>query len=123
MFLLRYVRSKKENVVVVVLCFYLDAYNNWSHLLLPTSELQCRVLAKLSTAQEQYQVWQKGLETGDGKIPSAKALKEIIKQQGEAVETPAKYNTGQTALRPLIQIESKYGQVTNYNLRFKDHRI
>ena len=39
------------------------------------------------------------------------------------METPAKYDLGQPVSRPLIQIESKYGQVTNYNLRFKDHRI
>ncbi len=102
----------------------LKGVTNWSLIPLPTSELQCRVLAKLSTAQEQYQVWQQGLEkVENGKIPSAKALESIIKEQGEAMETPAKYDLGQPVSRPLIQIESKYGQVTNYNLRFKDHRI
>lgn len=102
----------------------LKTVTNWSQFPLPTSELQCRVLAKLETAQEQFEVWQQGLEkVENGKIPSAQALDEIIKQQGEAVETSAKYDTGQPVLRPLIQIESKYGQVTNYNLKFKDHRI
>ena len=101
----------------------LKSVTNWSHLPLPTSELQCRILAKLPTAQEQYQVWQKGLEMVDGKIPSAKALESIIKEQGETVETPVEYDTGQPVLPPLIQIESKYGQITNYNLRFFDHRI
>ena len=91
---------------------------------LPTSERQCRVLAQLETAQEQFEVWQQGLEKVDnGKIPSPKDLENIIKEQGEAVETPVEYVTGQPVLRPLIQIESKYGQITNYNLRFKDHRI
>ncbi|MGK7949125.1 MAG: hypothetical protein AB4368_10055 [Xenococcaceae cyanobacterium] len=91
---------------------------------LPTSERQCRVLAQLETASEQFEVWQQGLKkVENGKIPSPKDLETIIKQQGEPVDKSVKDDVVQPVSRPLIQIESKYGQITNYSLRFKDHRI
>ena len=103
----------------------LKSVTHGSHFFpLPTSERQCRVLAQLETAEEQFVVWQQGLEkVENGKIPSPKDLEKIVKERGEAVETSAKYDVGQPVVQPLIQIESKYGQVTNYNLRFKDQRI
>jgi len=49
--------------------------------ILPTRESQCRPMAKL-LPEQQREVWSQALEKSNGKIPSAKIVKEIANQIG-----------------------------------------
>ena len=49
--------------------------------ILPTKESQCRPLAKLPPSR-QREVWRTAVEKAKGKVPSAKIVKEIVKQNG-----------------------------------------
>ncbi len=61
-----------------------------STLVLPTTEFQCRPLAKLPPEQ-QRQVWRTAVEKAKGKVPSARIVKEIVnkdKSQPNIEENP-----------------------------------
>ena len=47
--------------------------------MLPTKESQCRPLAKLPPKQ-QREVWRTAVERANGKVPSARIVKEIVNQ-------------------------------------------
>ena len=94
---------------------------NWSPLPLPTSELQCRVLAKLEP-EKQVEVWKKGLEERDGKIPSAKALEKIVEAQKKPVGTTTKYDLGAEVPSCPIKIKYKKGHPIEYSLNFVDEK-
>ncbi|NJL51076.1 MAG: hypothetical protein HC930_00635 [Hydrococcus sp. SU_1_0] len=52
-------------------------------------ESQCRPLAKLSP-ERQREVWRNAVERSEGKVPSARIVKEIIHQSGSDLDIKAK---------------------------------
>jgi hypothetical protein len=57
--------------------------------ILPTKESQCRPLAKLSP-ERQREVWRNAVERSEGKVPSARIVKEMIHQSSSDVDIKAK---------------------------------
>ncbi len=95
--------------------------NHGSHLILPTSERQCRILAQLETAHQQAEVWSEAVEASEGNIPKLKTLEKIVKQKKKPMETPVKYQvTNQEVPKYPIEIKYKAGQPIEYSLKFKD---
>ena len=62
---------------------------NKSTNILPTKESQCRPLAKLSP-KRQREVWQIAVDKAEGKVPSARIVKEIISQSSSDLDIKAK---------------------------------
>lgn len=52
---------------------------NQSQIILPTSESQCRPIAKLPPKQ-QREVWQQAVEKAGGKVPPARIIKQVVKE-------------------------------------------
>ncbi|MGK7935036.1 MAG: hypothetical protein AB4206_04435 [Xenococcaceae cyanobacterium] len=87
---------------------------------LPTSEGQCRVLAKLPEP-ERADFLKEVASNNNGKIPSVRKLERIIKSRKEQMETPAKYQVAnQEVPKHPIEIKYKAGQPIEYSLKFKD---
>ena len=57
--------------------------------ILPTKESQCRPLAKLSP-ERQIEVWQTAVDKAEGKVPSARIVKNIISKSSSDVDIKAK---------------------------------
>ena len=57
--------------------------------ILPTKESQCRPLAKLPPEQ-QREVWRTAIEKAKGKVPSARIVKEIVKQNSSNLNIKTK---------------------------------
>ena len=64
-------------------------HSNKSTNILPTKESQCRPLAKLSP-ERQREVWQTAVDKAEGKVPSARIVKEIIHQSSSDLDIKAK---------------------------------
>ena len=54
-------------------------HTNTGTNILPTKESQCRPLAKLPPSR-QREVWRDAVEKADGKVPSARIIKEVVKR-------------------------------------------
>ena len=52
---------------------------NQSQIILPTSESQCRPIAKLPFSQ-QREVWSEAVERASGKVPPARIIKQVVKE-------------------------------------------
>lgn len=66
--------------------YLIDAYEVVNHLkseplvhLLPTNERQCREVGKLS-AEQQPQAWLNSVKKAGNKVPSARIIKEVVKE-------------------------------------------
>lgn len=76
----------------------------------PTTESQCRPLAKLQP-NEQWQVWTEAVEQAGGKVPSGRIVKSIVERLNEK---PLRYahdfcSVGDVfALTGLVEAERKY---------------
>jgi hypothetical protein len=71
---------------------------------LPTKESQCRPLAKLSP-KEQRKVWRTAVEQAKGKVPSAKIIKEIIKQNSSNLDIEIKPKDKEIIYKPGTGID------------------
>jgi hypothetical protein len=60
---------------------------------LPTSERQCRVLAKLEP-QQQREVWCEAVTESGGKVPSARVVSDIVQRIRERSRVPISYRVG-----------------------------
>ncbi|WP_250123476.1 hypothetical protein [Chroococcidiopsis sp. CCMEE 29] len=57
-----------------------DTSSTISAPIFPTNLEQTRYLARLKTAEEQWQVWNKAIEAANGKVPSGRIIEEIVAQ-------------------------------------------
>ena len=64
-------------------------HSNKGTNILPTKESQCRPLAKLSP-ERQREVWQTAVDKAEGKVPSARIVKDIIHQSSSDSDIKAK---------------------------------
>lgn len=93
--------------------------------LFPQSEKQCLVLAKLEP-EHQIEVWEKGLEERNGKIPSARHLEKIIKQEdklGNASEKEKVEETQEKLKPPRIERVLKYGKLDHGIIRLSNPEV
>ncbi|MGB5637124.1 MAG: hypothetical protein WBM44_11260 [Waterburya sp.] len=75
------------------------------HTVLPTRESQCRPLAKLSP-QRQREVWFSAVEqAGDNKVPSARLIKSVIKQNYSDSDIDTKPKNHEVIYKPGTGID------------------
>lgn len=77
---------------------------NTSTNILPTKESQCRPLAKLSP-ERQREVWRNAVERSEGKVPSARIVKEIIRQSSSDLNIKAKPKDSEVIYKPGTGID------------------
>ena len=98
--------------------------NHGSPLLLPTSERQCRILAKLKTPQEQYEAWSEAVESSNGKIPKLKILENLVKKRKQLVSNPVKDKISNPEFSsPKVERVIKYGKLTHGNMRLVSPKV
>ena len=62
--------------------------------ILPTSERQVRPITKLEP-QQQWEVWQRAVQEAGGKVPSAKAVGDVVQKIMERTQLPNTYQIGE----------------------------
>lgn len=72
--------------------------------ILPTKESQCRPLAKLPPEQ-QREVWRTAVEQSNGKVPSARIVKDIVKQNNSNLDIQAKPEDKEIIYKPGTGID------------------
>lgn len=77
---------------------------NISTNILPTKESQCRPLAKLPP-ERQREVWRTAVEQAKGKVPSARIVKEIVKQNNSNLEIETKPENKEIIYKPGTGID------------------
>lgn len=72
--------------------------------ILPTKESQCRPLAKLPP-EKQREVWLTAVERAKGKVPSARIIKEVVKQNSSSLDIEAKPKDKELIYKPGTGID------------------
>jgi hypothetical protein len=71
---------------------------------LPTKESQCRPLAKLPP-EKQREVWLTAVERANGKVPSARIIKDVVKQNSSHLEIKTKPKDKELIYKPGTGID------------------
>ena len=79
-------------------------HTNINTNILPTKESQCRPLAKLPP-EKQREVWRDAVEKANGKVPSARIIKEVVKQNSSHLDIEAKPKDKELIYKPGTGID------------------
>ena len=79
-------------------------HSNKSTSILPTKESQCRPLAKLSP-ERQREIWRTAVEQAKGKVPSARIVKNTVKQNSSDLEIETKPKDKEIIYKPGTGID------------------